>query len=284
MVATPNLNVSEGRVFSVSGGVSPKEQISHVRVFAVYAFPTAAIRATEGRVFAVTKGNGKLDVSNVRVMAVVRGRTATPKLRIWTATLDGHDFVFLRLGDTVTLVYDTYSTQWVEWTSNGIAWRANTGTQWPGAQGLANTFGSDIVVGDDTFGVLWFLDPNQGFDQHPDIASPTQQLSFDRIVTGQVLAGGRQYLPCYAICLDTDNYGYTATDFVPSVVLEYSDDQGRSFINAGSLPFEPERDVNNPYQWLSLGQISSPGRIFRVTDTGVLIRIDAMEMNEPDGR
>lgn len=263
MAITANINVPQGIIL------------------AAYSFPTPDVRAAQAGIVAAFRQTAQIEAPQAMMLVAARGRIANPRLRSWTFPLDGHDFYVLRLGDFTTLLYDTTSEQWIEWTSGGLNfWRPNTGINWIGAGALAHTYGSDIVVGDDTFGLLWFLDPLLPYDEHPDPDRDPQQVPFDRIVTGQVLASGRQFLPCYALFLDGDNYGLTAGDFTPTILLETSDDQGRNFDAYDALTVEPDISVNNPYAWYSLGQFGSPGRIFRVTDTGVLTRIDAMSMND----
>jgi hypothetical protein len=71
----------------------------------------------EGLVFA--KNSMALRVPQADVLAYVRGRIQNPKLRAWTFTLDGHDFYVLRLGMDLTLVYDVYSEQWMDWDAFG---------------------------------------------------------------------------------------------------------------------------------------------------------------------
>lgn len=245
------------------------------RNLVIYNIPTVEIRAGFAAMRSVQHGLGHVDATQLSLMAVTKGRVQNPRLRLWTFTLAGHDFVVLRLGDNETLIYDTSTEQWVNWDSaNSGAWRPNIGFTWVDGQAFGNSFGSNIVVGDDTFGLLWFLDPRRAWDEHPDPLNTKQQVPFQRIVTGQVLAAGREAIPCYAAFLDGDNYGIEATDFIPSIVLETSDDQGRTFDAHEALPVLPA------YTWYSLGQITSPGRMFRITDNGVLTRIDALEMND----
>lgn len=267
--------------------ISIEEPVIHAQQaqnLVIYNIPTPEIRATWGGFVLPYQRDSIVQVTQALPMVVHRGRVANPRLRVWTFTLDGHDFFVLRLGDTETLIYDVYSEQWVDWDSKeSFAWRANVGMNWIGAQGLGDTYGSNIVVGDDTFGLLWFLDPEQPYDQNPVEAHPVQQIEFRRIVTSQALATGRQQMPCYAVFLDGDNYGLTGTEFTPGIVLEFSDDQGRNFVSAETLPVNPDITVNNPYSWYSLGQFGSPGRIFRVTDNGVMKRIDSMSMNDDAG-
>lgn len=284
MVATVGIRVSEGRAFSVFSLATTEIRGSQARAYGIINFPTADMRISQARELLPVKRNSAMDVSQARVFAIVKGRTANPRVRAWTATLDGHDFYFLRLGDGLTLVYDTASEQWIEWDSQDSgAWRPNIGANWIGAQALAHRFGSDIVAGDDTFGLLWFLDPELPYDEAPDLTRGTQQLYFNRIVTGQVLAKNRQYLPCYAVFVAGDNYGLVAQDFTPNVVLETSDDQGRTWDAHDTLTVVADYKQDDAYAWYSLGQISSPGRLFRITDNGLFTRIDALGMNDDAG-
>lgn len=284
MVAAIAQQNSEARIFNVTSQTANAERLSGSRIFSVYNIPAQAQRIAQARIYAIDNYRGPQQISQARVLAVVSGRVADPLVRAWTFTLDGHDFYVLRLGDETTLLYDVYAEQWVEWTSKDLLfWRLRTGFSWAGAQSLADTYGSTIVAGDDTFGLLWFLDPDQPYDEHPNADNNIQQLDFERIVTGQVIASGRAQIPCYVIFVDGDNFGLTGTEFTPGVTLEYSDDQGRNFVQAETLPSLADPSENNPYAWYSLGQISSPGRIFRVRDNGVLARIDSMDMNDDAG-
>jgi hypothetical protein len=205
------------------------------------------------------------------------GRTANPKLRTWTFTLDGHDFYVLRLGDSLTLVYDDYSEQWMDWTDfNSLTWRAHCGFNWIGAHGLADTYGSSVVVGDDAYGFLWFLDPDQPYDEALDGGAPSY---FSRVTVGQVPMVGREVLPCYATWLTTDmgNPAYVGS----AVTLYTSDDAGETWDNHGSVRVTPG-EASPELSWYSLGQISAPGRLFKIFDNGAIARIDALEMNDPD--
>lgn len=281
MVSALNINAPQSAVVAVYNLPSHDARLTQADGVAVLAGPTLNVRASETAVSVAFRRIADIHASQTLFMAVVRGRVANPRLRSWTFTLDGHDFYVLRLGDRATLIYDTASEQWIEWDEQNLPfWAVTTGISWIGGQQLAYQYGSNIVVGDDTQGVLWFLDPDSPYDEAADATRVTQQLAFGRVVTGQVLARGRQNLPCYALFVDGDNYGLMATDFVPSVTLETSDDQGRTFFTHDTLTVTPNFSDDSPYSWYSLGQISSPGRIFRVTDNGLFTRIDGMEMND----
>jgi len=275
-----DVNSSAGRVLITLRQSAPDMFVSAGRGMATINFPTANMLASEARIQLTFRQASQLDVSAARVLVAGRGRIANPRVRAWTFSLDGHDFYVLRLGDRGTLVYDVYSEQWIEWADLGQPfWRANLGQNWIGGSKYGPDYGSDIVVGDDTWGVLYFLDPEQAFDQHPDYLNPTQEIYFDRIVMGQYPIKGREVMPCYVAFITSDmgQPAYTGA----GVQLLISDDAGQSFDDMGLITvtageFTPE------LTWTSLGQIGAPGRLFKIVDDGAIARIDALEMNDPD--
>lgn len=262
------------------GASSPDAQVSQFPVRVVFNYPSDAAQVSSVTNRAIGTAANRGQVSQLIVRALVRGHVENPRIRAWTFTLDGHDFYVLRLGDAITLVYDVYSEQWMDWQDfNHSYWRLNIGTTWAGAAALANAYGSPIVAGDDTWGLLWFLDPEQPYDEHPDYQAEEQQLYFERITMGQVPIRGRENLPCYAAWLTTD-MGEPAYDGA-GVRLEISDDGGVTFEDQGTV--EIKADAAYPeLAWYSLGQIEAPGRLFKITDDGAIMRIDGLEMNDPD--
>jgi hypothetical protein len=219
-------------------------------------------------------------VSNAAVLVAARGRTANPKLRAWTFSLDGHDFYVLRLGTIMTLVYDVYSEQWMDWDAlSETYWPVNIGINWVGGTRHGRLFGSNVLVGDDSYGLLWFLDPEQPYDENPVAVDPEQEVFFERVVQGQVPIKGREVLPCYAAWLTT-NMGDPA--YVGAgVLLETSDDGGATYDDMGTVTVTTLASPTPEIAWYSLGQIEAPGRLFRITDDGAVARIDGMEMNDP---
>jgi len=198
-------------------------------------------------------------------------------VRAWPLSLDGHDMYVLRLGLTQTLIYDKYSKQWFPWSSfDNAVWAVNTGFEWLGGVGIGAT---NIVVGDDTTGTLYFLDPEQPYDNPQTVEAPVQQIYFDRIVMGQYPATGREAMPCYAIFVTAD-MGQPAYDGA-AITLYTSDDAGETWDDHGAI--EVSGGIYSPeLLWTSLGQITAPGRLFMLIDDGALARIDSMEMNDPD--
>lgn len=256
-----------------------RDSQTHVLVTGIY--PADYARASQiSMAFVPDSKGGDARVSQASVLVAARGRIGSPRLRAWTFSLDGHDFYVLRLGDTLTLVYDVYSEQWVDWNSPELAfWRLTVGMNWLGGQRFGVDYGSDVVVGDDTFGLLYFLDPTQPYDQSPNTEDPMQERYFERIVMGQMPIKGREVLPCFATWLTTD-MGSPAY-FGAGVTLEISDDAGATFDNMGTVMVT--QGAQSPeVSWYSLGQITAPGRLFKITDDGAVARIDGLEMNDPD--
>lgn len=258
--ATPNLNAAEGGVL------------------VAYNVPAENINATYGGVFAAFRQVADINVTQAHVLALVRGSISNPKLRVWTFDLDGHEFYVLRLGNNKTLVYDRTTEQWAWWASSGLAsWRANIGTNWVQSGTVAQNYGSNVVVGDDTAGILWVLDPMQGYDDPTDASAREngETRPFTRIATGQTLTRGRVTIPCYQVYAVSDP-GQPAYEGA-TVSLSYSDDGGNSFVDAGSI----EAATGNYYQefvWRSLGLVRSPGRLFRVTDDGAFAQLDELTL------
>lgn len=278
MVAAVSVEVYQSDVSTVLTGENLVASQSDVTV--VFNFPSEQVDVTQGDLSFVSKSTNDVLVSQADVIAILRGRPENSILRVWTFSLDGHDFYVLRLGDDSTIVYDTYSEQWMDWRSPELQfWRPNCGINWIGGEALAATFGSSIVVGDDNFGRLWFLDPTLPADQNPKEDADQQELYFERIVTGQVPMKGRQVMPCYAVWLTTD-MGAPAYDSA-GVRLFTSDDAGETFDDHGLVTVTPG-EYSPEISWYSLGQIGAPGRLFRIVDDGAITRIDGLEMNDPD--
>lgn len=250
-------------------------QASSLRALTVYNFPSDGVDASSLRANVVVKPSVSAEVSQLRIMSVNRGRIENPRLRAWTYTMDGHDFYILRLEDTNTLVYDLTTETWSRFTSGDLPfWRANTGMNWVDGTSLGYHYGSNVIVGDDVSGTLYFLDPDQGYDD--STAGPNTKRLFPRAATGQVVAKAREYLSCFEVWLNCSNGLPSMTD--QTVDLKYSDDAGRNYVSAQPIVVEQGNYVQD-IQWQSLGRFCYPGRLFRIEDDGALARIDGMDVN-----
>lgn len=256
---------------------------SQSQVTAIYNFPTISMETSQSGVEVVVEGVAQgVQSSQLEVLLIAGGRIANPHVRAWTATLDGHDFYFLRLGDNETLVYDTYSNQWSTWYSGteGGRWKVSTGINWLGADVYASPMGSNIVIGDDTRGILWIADPSRGYDEHY-LNGNEEPLAFRRRATGQIPIRARETLPCFEVYLTAD-LGDPVI-FGGAVTLSTSDDAGKNYTNHGSLTVTPD-NWEQEFAWRSLGLIKAPGRLFSVTDDGAFKRIDELTINEAQGK
>lgn len=275
---TNNIEVSQGRT-NVTAIINGPIQVSLARSLAVYNFPTPSMELSQARVLSTGQVNNVIEVSQARTLAVVRGRVYNPKLRAWTFRLDSHEFYVLRLADEKTLVYDMTAGQWYWWSSEDFNyWRLNIGMNWRSPGQNSFNFGSNIVAGDHAFGLLWFLDPEQGYDDDPTGGGIFY--TFPRVATGQMIARSRNYVGCYEVFL-TASGGFPALTG-SQVTLEYSDDVGNTYVNAGSL-VATAGNYNQEFAWRSLGKFGAPGRLFRITDNGAFPRIDGLDINDGSG-
>lgn len=277
MALTPSVQDSEGRTFAIFSATTLSERVSASRVFSVYNFPSKGEQVSQARVILPVKRDGAMDVSEARVFAVVQGRIENHKVRAFPFRLDGHDMVALRLGEGSTLVWDFTTQQWARWSSetDNNVWRPSVGNNWTG---MGKSFydsglNSDVILGDDTFGLLWGLNPDFGVDEHPDSDRP--DLPYIRKVVGGMAMRLRETLRVGAVYLTADVGTPQITD--ATISLRTSDDYGKTWQDQGTITVEPG-NYNQEFVWRSIGLIKSPGRIFEITDNGATVRIDSMDM------
>lgn len=219
------------------------------------------------------------------VYAVIGPPPVIGVLRVltWAFTLDDHDFLVIQLSET-TLVYDFLVQKWYSWGSGistdgwqavkGQNWNANLGTIMDSLGGYAQ---SNVICGDGETGALYFLDPELAED-YSSLGVAGQP--FSRVITGQIAMRGTEFVSCPAVDV-TSSAGQSVDSLVDgTVTLTLSDDKGHSFFDAGSLT-PPVGEYDFVLSWGSLGSFSGPGRLFRLTDYGVLSRVDGLDM--PDG-
>jgi hypothetical protein len=243
----------------------------------IWNIPSISIQSSQFDLSFVSEGTAQLmDVSQLDLLYVYRGRVADPKVRCFTFTLDGHDFYVIRLGTIETLVFDTQTNQFYIWGSgDSLLWRAYDGCNWLGGYAQSAGFGSNIVVGDDGNGSIYFLNPDADTDDDA-IEGSTLQRDFVRRASGQVITKGYSSVRCYGVEL-LGSIGQYAGAAPSTVTLDYSDDRGQSYVDAGTYTID-SADYEARLFWRSLGSIRAPGRIFRVTDYGALKRIDSLDM------
>lgn len=277
MALAPTIQTSQfgvTTVFEAGGDV----QTSQFDITAIYNYPSERVDASQLDAVAVGLVQSDLQVSQFDVIAIVQGNIFNPRLRAWWFELDDHEIWVLNLGGRKTLIYDLSTEKWAWW-SNPEAdhWRANIGTNWTASANIAHDYGSDVVVGDDSTGILWILDPKQAVDDSFRQAEREAdiKLPFPRVATGQVLARGRDFISCYEVYLvcDPGEPYFTGA----SITLSFSDDGGRSYVSAGAIVAEAG-NFQQEFAWRSLGIIGAPGRMFRLEDDGAIRQIDELSI------
>lgn len=251
-------------------------RVSGTRVRSLYNFPSDGAKASSVRVRYIGEGGPVARVSQMRVRALVRGRIENRRVRAWTFSLDGHDFYVLRLGEDDTLVCDLKTGQWADWNSPDLDfWRVVHGLNWTTRGGQIEAdfeTQANIIAGDDTFGILWMVDPAQGYDEAPRDAAETP---FERIATGGIAMRMRQTARCNEAYVLANKGAFDITSVDPTISLRTSDDAERTWIEQGSITVVAD-EWDQEFAWRSLGLIQSPGRIFEISDN-CLARLDGLD-------
>ena len=238
-----------------------------------YNIPTENLAASFAGFMVVDNNPATIKVEQAFMFALVRGNIYNPRLRAWWFELDAHEIFILNLGGEKTIGYDLTTEKWLWWSNpTDLHWRACCGTNWVQSGSVAFGHGSDVVVGDDSSGILWILDPMQGYDDPLSAAARAEgtPVPFPRVATGQTITRGREFISCYEVyltCLPGEP-AFTGAQ----IELLYSDDAGRSYVSAGAIVVE-EGNYQQEISWKSLGQFGAPGRLFRIVDNGAIRQI-----------
>jgi hypothetical protein len=279
MALTPQVRATQMRALVV-GDATPAVQVTQMRGLATINFPTQEVQVTNLLVNSVVAGPARsLRVSQMRAIVVARGRNETPKARDWTYTLDAHDFYILQTRFD-TIVFDLSTGASFIWgTEDSTLWRAHTGVVWQRPLLDAINY-SNIMAGDDTLGTLYLLNPNDVQDDSPDPDRPTR-LPFQRVIYGQIAVRGRDSVPCNGVEVYGSIGAPDSEATLTAVTLSTSDDRGNTFTDHGTLTVTPEV-YDTRLDWLSLGSMTAPGRLFKLVDYGALVRVDDFEMPDTE--
>lgn len=225
--------------------------------------------------------SGLYHIKSHQLFALVLTRSTPRRRRMqaWAFSLDGHDFYVLNLAGEGTIVVDLATGQWSEWrTFEQITWRARIGQNWlgMGPDTMDRLYGTNIVCGDDTLGVLWVLDPTQGFDDSPEAEGDDEP--FVRYVTGMVPVRMRETISCAGVYVNLSLGAPTVTG--AAMHLRTSDDGAQTWYDHGSVTITPG-DYTQEVAWRGLGLIRAQSRVFEFTDSGAAVRINAANMTDP---
>ena len=264
---------SQAQVVSLADSTVSAANLAQITAQTVYRKPAVTGYESQTGNVVVAESKPTALLSQINVMGVHKIKAANPSLVAWTFTMDGHSYYVLQLGNHETLIYDQTTEQWMTWADgNDDIWKIVSGRNWINSGNKADTYGSNVVVGDYTTGSLYILDPLYPYDDQP---AGTSSVRFTRLVHGIVTTPTADRIRCYSV----DLYGSmgTSTDEF-DVTLFYSDDNGNNYADAGTVQ-TPANDFNLRMQWRSLGSFSRPGRLFKIIDTGAIQRVDGVEVN-----
>ena len=193
---------TEAYTYSIGEGSVEELKAAFGIVYAVTQILTASTLSSE--MFTIVLRDGatpSVEVQQLTADGVVRGKVDNPKLRSSTYFLDDHEFYHIRLGDSKTLLYDTLTEQWTWWSSKDRStWRPSLVMNWLSPGAIANDYGSNVVVGDDTHGIIWVLDPTQGWDDSVWSTNTEKQL-FKRCAAAQIISRSRAFIPVFDVYL-----------------------------------------------------------------------------------
>lgn len=202
--------------------------------------------------FATSGGGGSGNGGN-------RGGLTLSRKRAWTYTQDGHTFYVLDLSAEGTWVYDLETKQWSNFVTSGFTqWDVQAGVQWNSIR----VVGGDLVTTD-----MWELRASSTQDQDGALDIP-------HIVTGGVQTRSRDFHSVEAFRLTGSSYkiGNPSSSVMN---LRWSDDEGITW--SGYYPITLTAGVPVEVQWRSLGAFDAPGRIFEVSDSGGMVRLDGAD-------
>ena len=248
-------------LFQVSYKGPGNTQTSQLAAMAAFSPPsTVSVNVSEAMAFAARTGRGIPQTNQVAVLVAFRtGGPENLRMRAFTVTIDGHEMYVLHLGEQGTFIYDFTSGQWSQWRTTGLNnWNIEYAVNWNG----------DLVGGDAINPTLWRIDPETHLDDGFK--------SITRVATGGLSVRQRSSIGNYQFYL-TASLGRPSP--VPATVtLSYSDDQGVTFTDAapGAMTVVAG-DFDRQLVWWSLGQIVAPGRIYRITDVGGLVRLSGAD-------
>lgn len=270
MALTPQIRAPHGVTLITYETEAFQLRASQSFSLVAYGLPAVDVKVSDAPVLFSYSMPTTIKAAQGVVLVAARGIIQNPALRAWTFDLDTHEMYVLRLGNGKTLLYDRSTEKWSWWSSADFeSWRASLGTNWVQSGRIAHEHGSNVVVGDDTTNILWMLDPDKGFDDVLDGVAREDGaiMPFPRVATGMVISRARNFIPCYEVYLVTDAGVPAFTG--ASVTLLFSDDGGRSYVSAGAIEAQAG-NYQQEFAWRSLGQISAPGRFFRIEDDGAL--------------
>lgn len=229
----------------------------------VYAPPSSKLTRTSQLAGLTPYEIGKYTVPRTsQLAALVVYSTAVPsqkRSRAWTFVLDGHTFYVLDLGPEGTFCYDQVTNQWCNFSTQGFApqWNFVNGAMW----------GNRIVGGDMLSDAVNELVPTAVLDEG--------WRDIEHVVTGGISTRSRTYVGCDAVRV-SGSFGQLDEVYGSVMRLRYSDDQEETWSDYFDVDLILD-DFDGEIAYRSLGSFMAPGRVFELSDSGGLIRIDGCD-------
>lgn len=186
---------------------------------------------------------------------------ATAPQRAWTYVQDGHTFYVLDLGAEGTFVFDIITQHWSKFytTSTTPLWNLSNGTMW-----------NDRIVGGDRSGnEVWELDPNATLDNGTDEITRTVSCSVQRL--------SRNFMSVGVMRVDCSS-GVLSGSGDSSLALRFSDDEEHTWVSVDPVTLTAG-DYSGEVAFRALGAFAAPGRVFELSDTGGLVRINSASID-----
>lgn len=211
--------------------------------------------------------NMSAQVSQVNALvSYLTGAPALFTLRAWGFNLDQHQFYVIHLGNQGTFVYDIMTGQWAKWQTEGyVTWNMEYGVEW----------NRDIYAGSSIGNSLWKVDKYNFLDEG--------FRTITRVVTGGISVKGRETLKTGPFILDVTKQTPLAIGMdAPTITMSLSDDGGETYMTRETITVDskPDQDI----AWTGLGSVQTPGRVFNVTDSGGMVRINLATLIEAEQR
>ncbi len=177
--------------------------------------------------------------------------------RCWSYSLDDHTFYVLDLGAEGTFVYDITTQQWSQFSTSGfVQWSVANGCMW----------GQRVVGSDLAAPTVW--------EHRMSALQDSDAFDVLHVVTGGLTTRNRVFRSVDALRL-SGSLGELDDPAGVNISLRMSDDQGVTWTPYFVIALT--EGSSNEIVWRSLGSFCAPGRIFEVSDTGGLLRIDGAD-------
>lgn len=197
------------------------------------------------------------------VVLVAYGEGARENLtqRAWGFVLDGHTFYVLHLGELGTYVCDLSTGLWAQFQTQGMTqWNAEVGLMWQGM----------IIAGDNQNPTLWDFDPDGQLDDD------YKQVIHESV--GIYPVRTRNFVSFDLLAITVSHSNPNASSPASTIALSYSDNDGKTFAVADPIFTIISDSEPQDIQWSSLGSANQPGRIFKITDVGGMVRLSSADL------